>query len=194
MRSDDIAALRQTLDRPEDNFDKLVDRAAHARLYRGRGPAQELRDAGNAIERTINDNMTWLADADAQKLTMALLTMRHYEAEYRLDPSDSTTSNSSTRHKTFTETFANIDGTPEMKQKLETEVKHYAELFERWIAASDRAYPLRAMIDIDSQSMLPRADEIIAVGQQRGRARVREALTASQARTRIGIIASASPW
>jgi len=75
-----------------------------------------------------------------------------------------------------------------MKQKLETEVAHYAGAFERWIAASDRAHPLRAIIDIDSQSMLPRADAIIQSANGAAE-RASEALTASQKRTRNGIIA-----
>ena len=48
----------------------------------------DLRNAGNAIERAINENMTWLADAETQKLMLALLNMRHQEAEYRLNPSE----------------------------------------------------------------------------------------------------------
>ena len=75
-----------------------------------------------------------------------------------------------------------------MKNSLEHEVKTYADTFAKWIDGNDRVQPLRAVIDIDSQNMLPRADEIIA----RARETADEAssgLTASQARTRTGIIA-----
>ena len=43
-------------------------------------------------------------------------------------------------------------------------MKHYDDTFANWVEGYDRVHPLRAMIDIDSQNMLPRADEIIAVG------------------------------
>ena len=65
--------------------------------------------------------------------------------------------------------------------------------------AIDRVQPLRALIDIDSQNMLPRADEIIARARETAEA-ASSALTASQARTRTGIIAvgvamvAARPW
>ena len=52
-----------------------------------------------------------------------------------------------------------------MKGKLEQKVKHYADTFARWIEVSDRAHPLRALIDIDSQNMVPRANAIIHAGE-----------------------------
>ena len=188
MRSEDSAALRQTLTDLKGNFDKLVTEQRTLGFSEDEGLRKELRETGNAIERAINANMTWLADADAQKLRMALLTMQHYESEYRLDPTDLNHQQFVGAHNSFAETFASVDGTPAMKQKLETEVAHYAEAFERWIAASDRAHPLRAIIDIDSQSMLPRADAIIQSANGAAE-RASEALTASQKRTRNGIIA-----
>ena len=74
-----------------------------------------------------------------------------------------------------------------MKTSLEQQVKTYATTFAQWIDGFDRVHPLRAVIDIDSQRMLPRADEII----DRARLTAEEAssgLAVSQARTRIGII------
>ncbi|MGI8526964.1 MAG: methyl-accepting chemotaxis protein, partial [Pseudolabrys sp.] len=147
-----------------------------------------LRNTGNGIERIINENMTWLNAADARKLMMSLLVMRHYEAEYRLASSDLTRLLFFKAYKTFTGTFDDVDGTPEMKDRLEQEVKSYADTFSKWIEVSSRAYPLRALIDIDSQNMLPRADAIIASASDAS-AQASGTLTASQARTRASIIA-----
>lgn len=51
-------------------------------------PADGLRGrldrAGAAIETIINKELTWVADEDAHKLMISLLTMRRLEAEYRL--------------------------------------------------------------------------------------------------------------
>jgi methyl-accepting chemotaxis protein len=81
MRSDDITALRQSLSGLKRNFDKLVAEQRTLGFEENEGLRNNLRTAGNAIERAINENMTWLADADAKKLMIALLTMRHHEAE-----------------------------------------------------------------------------------------------------------------
>ncbi len=75
-----------------------------------------------------------------------------------------------------------------MKNALEQQVKTYADTFAQWIEGFDRVHPLRAIIDIDSQRMLPRADEIIERARQTAENASVE-LVASQARTRTGIIA-----
>src|SRR6185312_4815553 len=128
-RASDIAALRQTLKDLKGNFDKLVTEQRTLGFSEAEGLRKELRESSNAIERAIHANMTWLADGDAQKLMMLLLSMQHYESEYRLDAAELTHEQFFTAHKGFTETFANIDGTPSMKQKLETEVERYADAF-----------------------------------------------------------------
>ncbi len=171
-----------------DNFNDLVREQKILGFDEASGLRGRLRDAGSAVERIINENMTWLAEAEATKLMMSLLTMRHHEAAYRLNQMDLIHQQFLAGYKQFTDTFALIDGTPEMKASLEQQVKTYADTFAQWIEAFDRVQPLRAVIDIDSQRMLPRADEII----DRARLTADEAssgLSASQARTRTGIIA-----
>jgi hypothetical protein len=100
--------------------------------------------------------MTWVAEADASKLMMMLMQMREFEAEYRLKQSDLTKQQFFVTYKKFNDTFALIDGTPDMKDALEQEVKTYADTFAKWVDGFDRVQPLRAVIDIDSQAMLPR--------------------------------------
>ncbi|HZT27043.1 MAG TPA: HAMP domain-containing methyl-accepting chemotaxis protein [Pseudolabrys sp.] len=188
VHADDIASLRDALAELKDNFDKLVAVQHILGFNENEGLRKSLRDSGNAIERAINDNMTWLADADSWKLMLSLLTMQHYETAYRLDSSELTRQLFFSAYNDFTGTFAKIDGTPEMKDKLEHEVKFYASTFSRWIELSDKAYPLRALIDIDSQNMLPRADTII-MSANNAAAHASELLSSSQQHTRTGIIA-----
>ena len=74
-----------------------------------------------------------------------------------------------------------------MKNSLEEQVRGYAETFKQWAEEYDRITPLRALIDLDSQHMLPRADTIIhralaAAGEASA------ALQVAQARTRTAII------
>jgi methyl-accepting chemotaxis protein len=113
--------------------------------------------------------------------------MRHHEAEYRLSQRDLTLQQFYAAYRQFTDTFDLIDGTAEMKSSLENQVKTYADTFTQWSEEFDRIQPLRAVIDMDSQRMMPRADEII----ERARQTAKEAssgLIASQAHTRGGII------
>ena len=183
-----IDELRGNLKGLEINFDRLVREQRVLGYDDASGLRGKLSSAGNAVERIINENTTWLAEGDARKLLIALLTMRHYEAEYRLNQFDLNRQLFENGYKDFTATFANVDGTPAMKGALEQQVKSYADTFKAWGEAYDRTHPLRAVIDSDSESMLPRADEIIAHARATA-ATAGAALALSQRHTRIGIIA-----
>ena len=183
-----IAGLRKDLMTLRDTFTALVKQQKILGFEEDLGLRGNLHAAGNAVERILNENMTWLAEADAGKLMMALLSMRAYEAEYRLTQSELTQQQFLAAYKKFIDTFGQIDGTPDMKASLEREVNAYADTFAQWAEGFDRVHPLRAVIDIDSQNMLPRADEII----ERARLTAQEAstgLTAAQSKTRAGMIA-----
>jgi methyl-accepting chemotaxis protein len=183
-----IVGLRKDVMELRVNFNELVREQKTLGYYEMSGLRGHLRDAGNAVERIINENMTWLAEAEATKLMMALLNMQHHEARYRLNQTELTRQQFLAGYKVFTTIFAQIDGTPEMKESLEQQVKNYADTFAQWIDGFDRVRPLRAVIDIDSQSVLPRADEVIARARQTAE-EASSGLTTSQARTRTGIIA-----
>ena len=186
--ADEINALRQQLKKLKNNFQAMAAEQRKLGYSDNEGLRKKLRDAGNKIERAINENMTWLADASAKQLMILLLNMRNYETEYRLNPSDLTRELFVDSYHKFNAAFAGIDGTPEMKSKLEGEVKDYADTFAQWITVSDGIRPMRALIDIDSQNMLPQADAIIASANGAA-GKASAVLTASQRRTRTGIIA-----
>ena len=186
--AENIAGLRKDVMDLRENFNELVQAQQTLGFDETSGLRGKLLEASNAVERIINENMTWLAEAEATKLMMALLAMRHHEAQYRLSQTELTRQQFLAGYKKFTDTFAQIDGTAEMKESLEHQVKTYADTFAQWIDGFDRVRPLRAVIDIDSQRMMPRADEII--GRARETAEVASSgLTVSQAHTRNGIIA-----
>jgi methyl-accepting chemotaxis protein len=186
-RRDDIVVLRQRVATLKDNFDKLVTVQRALGFHEADGLRGELNIAGNKIERIINVNLSWLAETDANKLMMSLMAMRQEEAEYRVNPEELIRQQFVGAYKKFTADFSNIDGTPEMKDALEKEVNYYADTFEKWISSSDQAHPLRMLIDLDSQNMLPQADEIIAAARYKSESAA-AVLTASQGRTRTGIL------
>lgn len=90
-------------------------------------------------------------------------------------------------YKAFTDIIRPINATPEMKASLEQQVKIYAETFGKWVEGYDRVRPLHALIDIDSQNMLPLADDIITYARRTAEAAGQQ-LAKSQRRTRDGII------
>ncbi len=182
-----IAELRQRVAELQSNFDNLVTIQRTLGFQDIDGLRGQLSIAGNKIERIINDNLSWLAEGDANKLMLSLMAMRQSEAEYRVNPEELIRQQFLAAYRKFRTDFANIDGTPEMKDNLEREVNYYAATFETWINTTDQAHPLRVLIDMDSQRMLPDADTIIASARAKSQI-ASDALTASQGRTRTGII------
>ena len=187
LRDDEIKALRDELSALQTKFKSLATEQQKLGFSDNEGLNRALRDSGYKIELAINQNMSWLAEADAKKLMVTLLTMRHHEAEYRLNPRELTRQQFLAGYEQFTKLFENIDGTPEMKGKLEDEVMQYAATFASWIDISDRTMPLRALIDIDSQNLIPRANAIILTANEAA-THATEGLAASQKLTRNGII------
>ncbi len=184
----DTVTLRNEVMALKDNFKKLVREQETLGIDDTSGLRGKLGSAGNAVERIINEAMTWLDTTEANKLMMALLAMRHHEAEYRLSQRELTRQQFLESYRQFNNMFMQIDGTPAMKGSLEEQVKTYADTFAHWVDAFERVRPLRVVIDLDSQRMLPKADDIISRAGQRAEVAA-AALTVSQARTRTGIIA-----
>jgi hypothetical protein len=112
--------------------------------------------------------------------------MRHHEADFRVTESE-VARQQFAAYKSFTDIIRPINATPEMKASLEQVVKTYAETFGKWVEGYDKVRPLHAVIDIDSQNMLPRADDIIAYARKTAE-NAGQQLTKSQSRTRNGII------
>ena len=48
------------------------------------GIRDRMTKAAASVERIIHEDMSWLSESDAHKLLISLLTMRRFEAEYRL--------------------------------------------------------------------------------------------------------------
>jgi methyl-accepting chemotaxis protein len=186
--SADITALRGNVAELSAKFADLVRAQKTLGYDEGSGLRGKLRRAGNAVERLINDNMTGLSPADAQQLMTELLTMRDQEAEYRLNQTDLSHQLFDGAYQRFNGFFANVNAPPEIKEKLTKEVKLYHDSFANWIDVTDRAHPLRALIDIDSENMIPQADHIIARAQDTA-AQASTRLAMAQSRTRNGIIA-----
>jgi len=183
----DMLALRDSLATIESNYEALHQVQRVLGLTEEEGLRGALKTSGTRIEAAINDSLNWLANSEARGTVVALLNMRHQEAEYRLKPAELTRFQFEASYREFRGIFARVDGTPEMKRKLAGDTDDYHRIFKDWVDLNDRANPLRALIDIDSQNLLPRATAIIE-SANKAATTAREKLDTSQDLTRGGII------
>ena len=183
-----IVKLRRDVTGLKENFDALIKKQQALGYRDTEGLRGKLRLSGNTVESVINMNMSWLDANEAQKLLMTLSVMRQHEAEYRLIPTELMRQLFFQQYNKFAQIFDNIDGTDEMKDKLSQEVKAYADNFTDWIEGANAVHPLRAMMDLDTERMLPEANKIIITARETANDASTK-LTASQAHTRTTIIA-----
>ena len=182
-----LAPLNDMLNQIAKNFQLLIKEQRDLGFSDNEGLRRQIRDAGNAVERIINEEMTWLGEVDAKKLLVSLLIMRRYEAERRLNASTLAYAMFFKEYKTFTDTFGNIDGTPALRSELENQIKRYVEAFDLWSESANTVSAYLSIIDLDTKNLMPAADDIIITAVQ-GASRASAELTASQKRTRLTII------
>ena len=182
-----IARLQVQLRAVVASFEDLAKEQKLLGFTESDGIRRRMKDAAIAVERIINEEMSWLAEGDAKKLLISLLIMRRYEAEYRISRQLYVQNSFFDEYKKFTRTFDAVDGSEQMKAELEKQVKTYADTFGEWIASVDRMSPWLAIIELDTQQMLPTADQIIVSARQRAQS-ASATLSASQAWTRSIIV------
>jgi methyl-accepting chemotaxis protein len=183
----EVAGLARKVAGVASNFLQLTREQETLGFTEADGIRNRLREAGAAVETIIHQQLTWVADEDAGKLLSSLLTMRRYEAEYRLSQSAAIRQQFFNEVAHFNSLFESVDGAPEMREPLIEKIKTYADTFGQWIACIDKIRPLIASIDTDTQNMIPAADGILAAARKRATA-ASAALSASQARTKSFII------
>jgi methyl-accepting chemotaxis protein len=184
---DAITPLRITVRDLKTSFGSLVNEQKSLGFTDTEGCTANLIAASDAIEKLIQDDLTWVAEVDSARLLTSLLTMRRYEIEYRL-----TRNHAAERHfldeiKHFNELFDSVDGAPSMKEKLNQEVQNYSYAFAQWVASTDNIAPLVSLISHDTENVLPEADKIIAAARTNA-SDAASALTVSRTRTRQFIL------
>jgi methyl-accepting chemotaxis protein len=186
-QQDVITPLRITVRDLKASFDSLVNEQRALGFTESDGTTADLIWASSEVEKTIHNDLTWVADEQAAKLMMSILNMRHYEIEYRLSRSADAEQRFLAEVKNFNNLFDSVDGLPAMKDKLNRQVQHYSYAFAQWVASADNIQPLLALIDHDTETVLPEADKIIAAAQDNA-ASAALALTASRERTQWVIV------
>jgi methyl-accepting chemotaxis protein len=164
-------------------FRELVQSQEILGFTEAEGIRRRMSEAAAAVERIIHEDMSWLTEADAQKLLLSLLTMRRYESEYRFARTTMLQVVFFDELKAFKKLLEGVVAADIMKEQLAQQVKSYADTFAEWIDIVDRIGPPVAVIDYNTTSMIPLADEIIASARLQTESAT-AALAASQSRTR----------
>ena len=159
---DVITPMRITVRDLKTSFESLVNEQKSLGYDDSQGITAELTVASSAVERIIHEDLSWVADGDARKMLMSLLTMRRDEMAYRLTRSRTSEKHFLDEVRNFNALFESVDGAPPMKQKLNEEVKTYSYAFAQWVASTDNIEPLMTLIGHDTETVLPEADKIIA--------------------------------
>ena len=186
---DTLAPLRITVRDLESSFDSLVNERRTLGFNESEGITADLIAASMAVEKTVHNDLTWVADDQLAKLMVSILTMQRYDLEYRLSGSADPEQHFLNEVKNFNTLFNSVDGLPTIKEKLNRQVQHYRYAFAQWVASADNIRPLLVLINHDTEALLPEADKIIGAAQNNAAAAAR-ALAASRARTQwiIGLV------
>ncbi|WP_229266733.1 methyl-accepting chemotaxis protein [Leptospira sp. severe_002] len=178
-----LIPLRSRLTEIAGNFAELARNQETLGFTESDGTRRQMTATAMAVERLINEDMSWMNDRDAQKLLVSLLTMRRYESEYRLTGALLLESAFFEEFKVFNRNLDTVEGVQVLREQLSQRVKTYADTFKLWIANVGRVGPLIVLIDRDTQQMIPVADEIIKSARNNS-AVASDILAASQWRTK----------
>src|SRR5215213_7757512 len=182
-----LTALEGRVGNLKTTFARLTTEQDELGLTEFEGVQGSLRDGGNAMERIVNEDMSWLSDADQRKILIPLMLMRRSEVEYRLTRAEPAHSAFKAELANFEKAFAAIVAAAVMKQQLSDQVNSYTQAFTTWIASTDKILRALAVITAETRQMLPAADEII-VSAGRKTASAADGVAASQQQTKLLII------
>ena len=168
-------------------FDDVVAEQKKLGFTDNDGLRRRLNDTGVAVERLINEKIDWLGETDANRLLLPLLTMRRYEAEQRIRSTSLSYALFFVEYEKFGKTFAAFASHSDVRGEAERLVKIYADTFSAWSSSADKVGPNLRVIELDTQQMMPAADQIIKTAIE-GAASAAATLTASQDRTRSIIL------
>ncbi len=177
-----LAGLKGKLEEIATQFDDLARNQKILGFTESEGIRDRMAKAGAAVERIIHEDMSWMSEADSQKLLISLLAIRRFEAEYRLARSTLIKTAFLDEAEKFKTILNATIGADILKEQLAERVKAYTDTFAEWNTFSDKVGPPVAVIEFNIQGMIPIAEEIIASAKAYTAA-TSAALTASQQRT-----------
>ena len=188
-RRQDIASLQKRLAGAKPRFDRLIAEQRILGYSDDEGLRLRTRTASHAIERIINEDMSWLTAKDAQQLLVLLLGMRRLESDFRAGRTTLSQTEFLASVQAFNRTLGGIIAAEIMKEDLSRQVRTYADTFTEWIASTSAVRSDLMSLDLDLREMMPVTDSIIAAARFKAAA-ASTALTNSQYNTRYIMIAA----
>jgi methyl-accepting chemotaxis protein len=182
-----LSALNKAMAAARDNFQAMKKEQEALGFTDAEGIRGRLKHAGATVETIIDRDLPWVADEDARKLMISLLTLRRFEAEYRLTQAPAIRWQFADEIAHFNTLFDSVDGAPELRERLVGEVQAYADTFAQWVTGVETVRSLTQLIDSDTQNVIPIANKILS-NARRNVSAASAALAASQARTRQFLI------
>src|SRR2546423_847411 len=163
----DIAIMRVKVETLKHSFGSLIREQEELGFAESEGLHERLSRAGSAVERIINEDLTRIAEADAKKLLISLLTLRRYEVQYRQNRIEFVRQRFADEVANFNRIFASMEVGSNQMERLSGQIRGYADSFAQWALASSKVRPWVVNIDTSSERMLPEADKIIESARER---------------------------
>jgi methyl-accepting chemotaxis protein len=185
-----IVPLRTLLAEIAAQFADLAHRQEILGFNDSEGIRGRMTKTAAAVERLINENLSWAKEAETQKLLISLHTMRRYDSDFRLTRMTVPRIEFFNEVQNFNKLLDGIAGSNTMKAQLAQLVNAYSDTFAEWIEIVDKIAPPIASIDLDIQNMMPIADQMIGSAKVRT-SEASAALAASQSQIRTLIISVA---
>jgi methyl-accepting chemotaxis protein len=181
-----IPHIMRTVGGLRENFDNLIKAQEKVGFSDTTGINGKLKQAANTVEQTIKD-LSWLAQTDAQKLSLSLLAMRRFETEYKLRRENAPRKEFFSEFDNFNKIFDTVIGADIMKAELRDAAKTYANVFRESVSMMNDVDSQLTLIDQDTHEMTPLADRIGGAAK-RSETQATARLTASQRQTTILVV------
>jgi len=179
-----ISGLRTRVETVKKNFEILTKAQEELGFTDDEGIRRSMRDSALAVERIIHEDMSWLKETDSQKLMISLVTMRRYESEYRVNRTEFGEQLFLAEYSNFKRVLNEIVGASILKEQIGDMVTTYAQTFTKWAQSMNYISPYIAVIDSDTQNIMPAANAIIASTRD-GELAASAALAHSRTRTKL---------
>jgi diguanylate cyclase (GGDEF)-like protein len=180
----DIAQLRSQLNVVLDQWARIKRAVGVSDTEGVRG---EIAGTGAAVDRIINQGISWLPDSVAKELTFSLLKMRYDEADYAIKRLSYTKDLIFQTFEQVSNAVAVSAGTESQKNQVLQVLKDYIEAFRKWSLAIETLRPLLAVNSADTELMLPVVAHVMTLAEAKA-STASAALSDSQARTRMAIL------
>ncbi|HVX91906.1 MAG TPA: HAMP domain-containing methyl-accepting chemotaxis protein [Xanthobacteraceae bacterium] len=181
-----IPHIRRTVEGLKSNFEDLQKAQKALGLTLTEGMNGQVTQAAAALEKAIKE-VGGLSEVDALKLTTSLAIMRRDEREFMLNGSPSSRNAFFEEAERFGKMLGELAVGNDLKTRLQAAVKTYSSKVRQWVSTQATIESSVLLIDNDTQDMAPLADRISQSAKRR-ETEAREALAASQARTKVAII------